>query len=94
MKKMLRRPTVPIPVGAGKSIDDILNEMKLTAFQGRKLAETVDVWSRMLRKIRTVIWFGFAGAMIPAGMRRLLAYLSREDVGRYNNLIRRLGLRK
>ena len=26
--------------------------------------------------------------------RRLLAYLSREDVGRYNNLIRRLGLRK
>ncbi len=26
--------------------------------------------------------------------RRLLAYLSREDVHRYNNLIRRLGLRK
>ena len=26
--------------------------------------------------------------------RRLLTYLSREDVGRYNNLIKRLGLRK
>ena len=26
--------------------------------------------------------------------RRLLAYLSREDVARYNNLIKRLGLRK
>ncbi len=26
--------------------------------------------------------------------RRLLAYLSKEDVGRYNNLIARLGLRK
>ena len=26
--------------------------------------------------------------------RRLLAYLSREDVGRYNSLIARLGLRK
>lgn len=26
--------------------------------------------------------------------RRLLAYLSREDVHRYNNLIKRLGLRK
>jgi small subunit ribosomal protein S15 len=26
--------------------------------------------------------------------RRLLAYLSREDVGRYNSLISRLGLRK
>ena len=26
--------------------------------------------------------------------RRLLAYLAREDVGRYNKLIKRLGLRK
>jgi small subunit ribosomal protein S15 len=26
--------------------------------------------------------------------RRLLAYLSREDVGRYNTLIKKLGLRK
>ncbi len=26
--------------------------------------------------------------------RRLLAYLSKQDVGRYNNLIARLGLRK
>jgi small subunit ribosomal protein S15 len=26
--------------------------------------------------------------------RRLLAYLSREDVGRYNRLIKKLGLRK
>ncbi|MBI2860002.1 MAG: 30S ribosomal protein S15 [Chloroflexi bacterium] len=26
--------------------------------------------------------------------RRLLSYLSREDVGRYNTLIKRLGLRK
>ena len=26
--------------------------------------------------------------------RRLLAYLTREDVGRYNRLIKRLGLRK
>ncbi|MBN1161579.1 MAG: 30S ribosomal protein S15, partial [Dehalococcoidales bacterium] len=26
--------------------------------------------------------------------RRLLAYLSREDIDRYNNLIKKLGLRK
>ena len=26
--------------------------------------------------------------------RRLLAYLSREDIGRYNKLIKKLGLRK
>jgi small subunit ribosomal protein S15 len=35
------------------------------------------------------------GLLKLVGQRRsLLAYLSREDVGRYNNLIKRLGLRK
>ncbi|MFC1934169.1 30S ribosomal protein S15 [Chloroflexota bacterium] len=32
--------------------------------------------------------------MLVGKRRRLLAYLSREDVDRYNNLIKRLGLRK
>ena len=32
--------------------------------------------------------------MLVGQRRRMLAYLSREDVHRYNNLIRRLGLRK
>lgn len=32
--------------------------------------------------------------MLVGHRRRLLAYLSREDVGRYNSLIKRLGLRK
>jgi small subunit ribosomal protein S15 len=35
------------------------------------------------------------GLLILVGQRRrLLAYLSREDVGRYNALIKKLGLRK
>jgi small subunit ribosomal protein S15 len=32
--------------------------------------------------------------MLVGQRRRLLAYLSREDVGRYNQLIKKLGLRK
>ena len=32
--------------------------------------------------------------MLVGQRRRLLAYLSREDVARYNKLIKRLGLRK
>jgi len=32
--------------------------------------------------------------MLVGQRRRLLAYLSREDVSRYNKLIKRLGLRK
>ena len=32
--------------------------------------------------------------MLVGQRRRMLAYLSKEDAGRYNSLIRRLGLRK
>jgi len=75
LKKLLRQPTVPVSVGQGKSIDELMAEMRYTAFQGRRLGEAVDVWSRMLRKRHIVIWLGLAGAMIPAGMRRIVAYL-------------------
>ncbi|MEM2942025.1 MAG: deoxyhypusine synthase family protein [Candidatus Bathyarchaeia archaeon] len=78
MKKLLKQSTVPIAVSQGKSIDQLLAEMKYTAFQGRKLGEAVDIWSRMLKKRQTVIWFGLAGAMIPAGMRRVLSYIIKK----------------
>ncbi|MEM2107431.1 MAG: deoxyhypusine synthase family protein, partial [Candidatus Bathyarchaeia archaeon] len=78
LKKLLKQSTVPIAVSQGKSIDQLLAEMKYTAFQGRKLGEAVDIWSRMLKKRQTVIWFGLAGAMIPAGMRRVLSYIIKK----------------
>ena len=78
LKKQLKQPSMPITVSPGKSIDQLVGEMRYTAFQGRKMAEAVDIWSRMLRKRHTVIWLGLAGAMIPAGMRRLLAYVIKK----------------
>ena len=49
--------------------------MLWTGFQGRKLAEAIEVWAGMLRKRNIVIWLGLAGAMTPAGMRRIVSYL-------------------
>lgn len=37
-----------------------------------------DIWCRMLRKRGCVIWMGLAGAMIPAGMRKVVSYLLRR----------------
>lgn len=45
-----------------------------TSFQARSLAQAVDVWSRMLQGEVTV-FFGLAGAMVPAGMRHVIVYL-------------------
>src|SRR3989304_4771593 len=43
-------------------------------FQGKNLAVAVDVWERML-KGNVTIFFGLAGAMVPAGMRKVIVHL-------------------
>ena len=72
---MLKQPTIPIKVKSNKKVNVLVNEMSLTAFQGRKLAEVVEVWDSMLREKEIVIWLGLAGAMVPAGMKNILIYL-------------------
>ncbi len=74
-KKILKYPTEPLEVWPERSISELAEGMFWTGFQGRKLAEVIEVWARMLRKRNIVIWFGLAGAMVPAGMRRLVSYL-------------------
>ncbi|MDI6798754.1 MAG: deoxyhypusine synthase [Candidatus Aenigmarchaeota archaeon] len=73
-KRFLKRPTEPIEVWPDKKISELTREMLSTGYQGRKLAEVIDVWARMLRRKKIVIWLGLAGAMIPAGMRRIISY--------------------
>jgi len=74
-KRYLKQPTEPPRVQADKRVKDLTSEMLGTGFQGRKLAEAIEVWARMLRAEKIVIWFGLAGAMVPAGMRRIVSYL-------------------
>jgi deoxyhypusine synthase len=45
-----------------------------TAFQARNLGQASLIWDGMLRDEATV-FFGLAGAMVPAGMRPLIVYL-------------------
>ncbi|MCX5725896.1 MAG: deoxyhypusine synthase family protein [Candidatus Saganbacteria bacterium] len=73
--KFLRHPTVPLKVSKGKSVGTLLNEMLGTGFQGRKLAECYQIWKSMLGEESITIWLGISGAIVPAGMRELIAYL-------------------
>jgi deoxyhypusine synthase len=75
---VLRHPTKPIAVDPDKTISELVAEMGLTGFQGRKLGEAADVWTAMLKKREIVVWMGLAGAMVPAGMRQIITYLIRR----------------
>jgi deoxyhypusine synthase len=70
-KKILSVPTQPFdPVGAATPTQ-ILERMQETAFQGKQLGLAFEVWRQML-KDRCTIMMGMSGAMVPAGMRRLV----------------------
>jgi deoxyhypusine synthase len=69
--RLLSTPTRPFdPVGAS-SASEILTRMQGTAFQGKQLGLAFEVWKRMLGD-RCTIMMGMSGAMVPAGMRRLV----------------------
>ena len=74
-EEILSHPTRPFPIDEGKSASAILEKMAGTAFQGRELGRAFQVWKQMLADPECTILMGLSGAMVPAGMRRLVAYM-------------------
>jgi len=72
--EILSTPTRPIVIDGRKNVAALLEKMQGISFQGRNLATAYQVWKKMLGD-RTMIMMGMAGAMVPAGMRRLVVYL-------------------
>jgi deoxyhypusine synthase len=72
--ELLARPTRPLAIDNRKSTAALLEKMQGISFQGRNLATAYQVWKKMLGD-RVMIMMGMAGAMVPAGMRRLVVYL-------------------
>ena len=69
------RPVEPflIPIGSSGA-SDLMRRLGGTSFQARGLATATDIWRRALEDDVT-IFFGLAGAMVPAGMREVVVYL-------------------
>ncbi|MGD1155348.1 MAG: deoxyhypusine synthase family protein [Terriglobia bacterium] len=72
--EILSTPTRPLKIDAGKSVAALLEKMQGISFQGRNLGIAYQVWKKMLGD-RVMIMMGMSGAMVPAGMRRLVVYL-------------------
>ena len=76
-KRFLKKPVRPVEVKLKGSVSDLVKRMGDTGFQGKNLSVAVNVWEEMLKN-DTTIFFGLAGAMVPAGMRELVVYLIRN----------------
>ncbi len=62
-----------------RGLSELLEDMAKTGFQGRKLGEAFQVWKNMLEDKEVTIFLGLSGAMVPAGMRRVISYLIRNN---------------
>ncbi len=73
---LLSVPTRPFDPAAqdGGGVSSVLESMQGTAFQGRQLGTAFEVWKKMLGD-RCTIMMGMSGAMVPAGMRRVIVRL-------------------
>ncbi|HEX5412299.1 MAG TPA: deoxyhypusine synthase family protein [Terriglobia bacterium] len=72
--QILTVPTRPLEIDRKKNAASLLEKMQGISFQGRNLGIAFQIWKRMLGD-RVTIMMGLSGAMIPGGMRRLVAYM-------------------
>lgn len=73
------KPTVPFKVAGGDNLNDVLTKMRNVSFQGRSLAIALNIWERALNR-GARIFLGLSGAMVPAGMRKILVHLIRYNL--------------
>jgi deoxyhypusine synthase len=73
-RDILKQPTRPLEIDRKKNAAALLEKMQGISFQGRSLAIAYQIWRRMLAD-RVTILMGMSGAMVPAGMRRLVVYM-------------------
>jgi len=64
-------------VKAYMSVDELVKELRGCAFGAGRLATAVDIYEEMLTE-ETTKFIGIAGALVPAGMRNVMAEMVRE----------------
>jgi len=75
LRSFLKKKVRAIEVGSPKSIGELLEEMAQTGFQGRRLAEVVRVWERMIKEPNLTIIFGYAGSLSTTGQWQIINWL-------------------
>jgi deoxyhypusine synthase len=75
--EILTVPTRPLEIDRKKNAASLLEKMQGISFQGRNMGIAFQIWKRMLGD-RVTIMMGLSGAMIPGGMRRLVAYMIKQ----------------
>jgi deoxyhypusine synthase len=75
MSDLRHTPVRPFPISDRATTAELMRRMGGTSFQARHLAQAARIWARAIEDPDATILLGVAGALVPAGMRPVLAYL-------------------
>lgn len=79
-KKHMLRPVEHVQITAVLTVDQLVKKMASSgAFGAGRLSEAVDVFTEMVKDREMTKFLGFAGAMVPAGMKQLIVKLIRDE---------------
>lgn len=67
-----------IRIGKGIKVSEILEQLKDSAYNARRLGEAAEIYKEMIEN-NAYIFFTLAGAMIPAGMRGIIRGILEND---------------
>ncbi|MEM0445120.1 MAG: deoxyhypusine synthase family protein [Nitrososphaerota archaeon] len=76
-RRFLTRELKSIEVG-DKKISQLLSEMSLTGFQGRRIGDVVRVWEAACNDKDAVIFLGLAGSISTTGQSKIIKWLIRN----------------
>ncbi|MBO3802592.1 MAG: deoxyhypusine synthase family protein [Candidatus Brockarchaeota archaeon] len=65
-------------VEAARSVEELVKSMRWTAFNARKMGEAREVLSEMVKPNGSFNFLGLAGALVPAGLRKILVEMVRR----------------
>jgi deoxyhypusine synthase len=75
----MNRKIYPLEMRKGMSVEDLIKEYEKGVFGAGKIAEAVNLYTDMLAR-NCRVFLGLAGALVPAGLGKVIADLVRDDM--------------
>jgi len=80
-KEILREPVEHIRINGKLSVDQLVQQFSNSgSFGAGRLSGACDIYERMLRDEECTVFLALAGAVVPAGLRSLVADMLRENL--------------
>jgi len=80
-KQLLSKRIRQVDLSEIKRVSDLVEAMAETSYQSRNLARCLSVYEAMVRdEKRVTVFLGIAGAMVPAGMRKIIVALMKNGL--------------